>query len=173
MKIIGYIATSADGYIATHDGSVDFLTPYQHIDCGYEQFIQNIDVVIMGRKTYEVICAFGGEWPYPKQQGYIISSQSDLALVDPSLQVWNQGIDALAVHLKQQQYGQAWIVGGTQLQSAFIEKKLLDLLEIYEMPVFLGDGIALFPASKQRPYTLQAMTAEVIAEKVIKKVYFF
>ena len=172
MKIIGYIATSADGYIATHDGSVDFLTPYQHIDCGYDQFIQNIDVVIMGRKTYEVICAFGGEWPYPKQQGFIVSTQSDLALVNPLLQVWNQGVDALAAHLKQQ-HGQAWVVGGTQLQSAFIEKKLLDSLEIYEMPVFLGDGIALFPASKYPAYARQALSAELIAEKVIKKVYYF
>ncbi|WP_139852189.1 dihydrofolate reductase family protein [Acinetobacter pullicarnis] len=78
----------------------------------------------------------------------------------------------MAAHLKQQ-HGQAWVVGGTQLQSAFIEKKLLDSLEIYEMPVFLGDGIALFPASKHPPYALQAMSAELIAEKVIKKVYYF
>lgn len=41
------------------------------------------------------------------------------------------------------------------------------------MPVFLGDGIALFPASKHPPYALQAMSAELIAEKVIKKVYYF
>lgn len=63
IQIKGYIATSADGYIATQDGSVDFLTPFQSIDCGYDDFIKDIDIVIMGRKTYEVICSFDGEWP--------------------------------------------------------------------------------------------------------------
>lgn len=56
IQIKGYIATSADGYIATPDGSVAFLAPFQSIDCGYDDFIQDIDIVIMGRKTYEVIC---------------------------------------------------------------------------------------------------------------------
>ncbi|WP_228256796.1 dihydrofolate reductase family protein [Acinetobacter sp. WCHAc060033] len=73
IEIKGYIATSADGYIATKDGSVEFLTPYQAIDCGYNDFIQEIDIVVMGRKTYEVICSFGGEWPYPNQKGFIVT----------------------------------------------------------------------------------------------------
>ena len=40
MAIKGDIASSMDGYIASSDGQVDFLTDYQHIDCGYDDFIQ-------------------------------------------------------------------------------------------------------------------------------------
>ncbi|MCT9976873.1 hypothetical protein M2R48_00795 [Acinetobacter sp. I-MWF] len=74
IQIKGYIATSADGYIATLDGSVAFLAPFQSIDCGYDDFIQDIDIVIMGRKTYEVICSFAEAWPYPNQKGFIVTS---------------------------------------------------------------------------------------------------
>ncbi|TCM60275.1 dihydrofolate reductase [Acinetobacter calcoaceticus] len=173
MEIVGYIASSADGYIATQNGSVDFLSPYQHIDCGYAQFIQGIDVVIMGRKTYEVICGFGGAWPYPDQLAYIVSSDPCLAIVHPSIQVWTQGVVALAEQLKQRDDGRAWVVGGTQLQNAFIELRLLDRLEIYEMPVCLGDGIRLFPALVQQPYALKSMTATLIEPNIIKKIYQF
>ncbi|WP_227562109.1 hypothetical protein [Acinetobacter bereziniae] len=61
IQMRGYIAASADGYIATLDGSVEFLTPFQSIDCGYDDFIKEIDIILMGRKTYEVICSFGTE----------------------------------------------------------------------------------------------------------------
>ena len=173
MTIKGYIASSADGYIASIDGSVDFLTPYQQIDCGYEQFIQGIDIVVMGRKTYEVICELGDEWPYPQQQGVIVSSNPNLALVHPSLSVWDQDLFQLVEHLKQKQDQNVWIVGGTQLQNFFLENNLLDVLEVYEMPVMLGDGISLFPKRDCQTYALKSLHAEMIAHTVIKKTYHF
>lgn len=173
MSIKGYIASSADGYIASVVGSVDFLTPYQHIDCGYDQFIQDIDIVVMGRKTYEVICELGDQWPYPEQQGIIVSSNSDLALTHPSLSVWNQDLFRLVEHLKSKTEINVWIVGGTQLQNFFIENNLLDVLEVFEMPVMLGDGIPLFPKFNCPSYALKSIHAEMIEETIIKKTYHF
>jgi len=173
IQIKGYIATSADGYIATKDGSVDFLTPFQSIDCGYHHFIQDIDIVIMGRKTYEVICSFGGEWPYPHQKGFIVSSNPQLDLVHPSLAVWSLGIDELVEHLKQNFKGNVWIVGGTQLQNTFIEHNLLNSLEIFVMPVLLGDGIPLFPSFNSHGHQLKSIHAEMIENTIIKKTYIF
>ncbi|AOA59314.1 dihydrofolate reductase family protein [Acinetobacter larvae] len=173
LQIIGYIATSADGYIATEDGRFDFLTAYQHIDCGYDAFIQDIDIIVMGRKTYEVICAFGEAWPYPHQKGFIVSSQADLPLVHPSLQLWQHSPAALVDMLKQQYHGRVWVVGGTQLQNTFIENNLLNRLEIYEMPVLLGAGIPLFPQNKIQAVALKSIQAEMIANTIIKKTYLF
>lgn len=59
MLFKGYIAASADGYIAAKNGSVEFLNDFQNIDCGYDEFICDVDIFIMGRKTYEVITSFG------------------------------------------------------------------------------------------------------------------
>lgn len=173
IQIKGYIATSADGYIATQDGFVDFLTPFQSIDCGYDDFIKDIDIVIMGRKTYEVICSFDGEWPYPNQKGFIVTSQPHLALCHPSLSVWGLGIHALVNHLKQNFKGNVWIVGGTQLQNTFIEQNLINSLEVFIMPVLLGSGIPLFPSFNSHGYRLKSINAEMIENTIIKHTYIF
>lgn len=173
IQIKGYIATSADGYIATKDGSVEFLTPFQHIDCGYENFIKKIDIVVMGRKTYEVISSFGGEWPYPNQKGFVVTSNPHLQLIHPSLSLWNKSPIALVDYLKQNSNGNVWVVGGTQLQNAFIENSLLNSLEIYEMPILLGDGIPLFPSFNPHQQQLKSIHAEMIENKIIKKTYLF
>ena len=42
-----------------------------------------------------------------------------------------------------------WIVGGAQVQSAFLAAGELDRLEIFLIPVLLGDGIPLFAKAKR------------------------
>ena len=173
MQIKGYIVTSADGYSATNDGSTDFLTQFQNIDCWYDDFISDIDIVIMGCKTYETIVSFDGEWPYPNQMGFIVSSKSDLELVHPSLSIWNEGPIALVEHLEKKFDGNVWVVGGTQLQNVLIDHNLLNSLEIYIMPIVLGDGIPLFPSHTSHSYQLKSMSAEMIHNQIIKQVYIF
>ena len=53
-KIVVYIATSADGYIARPDGNVDWLNrPQTAGDYGMGAFRRSIDSIVLGRKTYE------------------------------------------------------------------------------------------------------------------------
>ncbi|MCK5660509.1 MAG: dihydrofolate reductase family protein, partial [Methanosarcinales archaeon] len=49
-KVILFIASSLDGYIARTSGSVDWLFTDQ--DYGYTDFFATIDTVLMGRRTY-------------------------------------------------------------------------------------------------------------------------
>jgi dihydrofolate reductase len=51
-KIILFIATSLDGYIARQSGEVDWL--FTDRDYGYAEFFKTIDTVLIGRKTYDV-----------------------------------------------------------------------------------------------------------------------
>jgi dihydrofolate reductase len=68
-KNLVFIAKSLDGYIADKDGGIDWLhsipNPDQ-IDMGYNKFIDRIDAIVMGRKTYETVCGFDIPWPYTK-----------------------------------------------------------------------------------------------------------
>ena len=58
-KIIAYIATSADGYIARLDGSVDWLDrPRTAGDYGIGAFYRSIDTILWGRKTYDMALEF-------------------------------------------------------------------------------------------------------------------
>lgn len=69
-KLILYIASSLDGYIARNSGGVDWLFVDQ--DYGYTDFIASVDTVLMGQRTYEQVLSFG-EYPYQKHQGFVFS----------------------------------------------------------------------------------------------------
>ena len=68
MKASVYIGTSLDGFIARRDGSIDWLNEAQGLvpegeDCGYHAFMDSVDTLIMGRKTFEQVITFG-PWHY-------------------------------------------------------------------------------------------------------------
>lgn len=62
-----YIATNLDGYIATTDGGIDWLSAVpnpDNDDYGYAEFISGI-AIVMDRKTFEKVLTFDA-WPYTK-----------------------------------------------------------------------------------------------------------
>ena len=58
-------ATSLDGFIARQDGSFDWLSKYADQDAveAYKAFIAGIDVIVIGRGTFETVMSFP-DWPY-------------------------------------------------------------------------------------------------------------
>ena len=148
MKCSSYIATSLDGFIAKTDGSLDWLdqanaTVPEGEDCGYTQYMASVDVIVMGRKTFETVLSFGS-WPYSKPV-YVLSRQwSGLPASAPATaQLWSGPPAALQTHLKKNGVRGAYIDGGQLIQS-FISAQLLDEITITRIPVLLGSGIALF-----------------------------
>src|SRR5271166_4275938 len=58
-RIIVYIATSADGYIARPDGDVEWLNRRPDtVDYGMTEFYSSIDTILWGRKTYDWVLAY-------------------------------------------------------------------------------------------------------------------
>lgn len=91
-KVILYIAQSLDGYIAKVNGDVSWLIGEgEEIvdDYGYENFLEQIDTVVMGRKTYEqVVNELSPEkWPYEGKESYIFTKSKidEEALLEDSL----------------------------------------------------------------------------------------
>src|SRR5690606_10006078 len=56
-KLSLFIATSLDGYIAKPNDDLSFLklVEKEDEDYGYGQFIDTIDILIIGRKTYDYV----------------------------------------------------------------------------------------------------------------------
>ena len=54
-EIILFVASSLDGFIADKNGNVSWLDHYQikNQDYGYSEFLQGIDIIVMGSKTFE------------------------------------------------------------------------------------------------------------------------
>ena len=64
-----YIATSLDGFIADEKGGIEFLDSISIPDdepMGFEEFMDSVDALLMGRNTFEKVLSFGIEWPYQK-----------------------------------------------------------------------------------------------------------
>lgn len=65
-KVILYIATSLDGFIAEKDGGLNWLESFPHIegeDYGYADLMSRIDTTLMGTGTYKIIEDFNGPFP--------------------------------------------------------------------------------------------------------------
>jgi dihydrofolate reductase len=74
-KVILYIAMSLDGYIATQDNSLEFLSMVEKEgeDYGYSDFVKTVDAVIIGRKTYDKVIEMGFEYPHTDKDVYILT----------------------------------------------------------------------------------------------------
>jgi len=83
-KLILYTAVSLDGFIARTDGSIDWLPSIDdsdNEDCGYNSFYQQIDITLMGRKTYEQVLGFPGNFPYSEKINYVFSREKNNQII--------------------------------------------------------------------------------------------
>ena len=150
MKISVYIATSLDGFIARENGDLDWLSGSDGDedstgeDFGYHQFMESVDVLVMGRNTYETVIGFG-KWLYGEKRVIVLSNKeieipeklaenvasrscSPVELVDELL-------ESGAKHL--------YIDGGKTIQG-ILNAGLIQEMIITKVPVLLGSGIPLF-----------------------------
>ncbi|MCW5713623.1 MAG: dihydrofolate reductase [Bauldia sp.] len=159
MRIRGYMAASADGYIADREGGISWLDPFNDVDAGYGAFIAGIGTVVMGRRTYDQVRTFGA-YPYAAQRSIIVTHRP-IEAAPPGVEAWREGVTSLIAQLRQTEGERdAWIVGGAALQAEFIAAGALDSLELFVIPVLLGDGVRMFPPSPfSRPLRLDGATA--------------
>jgi dihydrofolate reductase len=141
-KLILFIATSLDGFIAGPKGEIDWLFTDQ--DYGYAEFYSTIDTVVMGRKTYDVSLSFG-ENSYPGTQAFVFSRTRDGERDDHATFV-SGDISRFVTTLKFQTGRNIWLVGGGEIIRPLLQDDLIDEFRIFVHPIVLGSGIPLFPA---------------------------
>lgn len=145
-KILGYIATSLDGMIVSPQDDLEWLYKYEGMDLGehdYRTFLKRIRTIVMGRKTYDFLANEAPPWPYSEQRVIVVTSRPIDEPKGPL--VVRSDVDTLIAELRELSDGDVWMLGGGQLQMAFMERGALDEIEIYLMPEILGGGQPLFP----------------------------
>ncbi|NIB41768.1 dihydrofolate reductase [Pseudomaricurvus alkylphenolicus] len=156
MKCTVFIATSADGYIATPDGGVEWLDTAgkpnvdlgEHADMGFNSFIASVDCLIMGRGCMEKLASFHltpEQWPYGNIRIIALSkSVKDVpANLKGKVELYSGEIPALMSKLEQAGHKHAYVDGGAVITS-FLNLKLINEMIITKAPVLLGSGIPLF-----------------------------
>lgn len=172
MKNYVYIATTLDGFIAGKDGNLDWLMNIpnpDNSDYGFNDFLNKIDGIIMGRNTFEMVLSFG-EWPYTKKV-FVLSNR--LKEVPEELsskaEIISGDISEIVSELHSRGFYNLYIDGGKTIQS-FLRLNLIDEMIITRIPVLLGEGIPLF-SSMERQINFTVEKTEKLNEFLSKTYY--
>ena len=143
-KLVLYIASSLDGYIATKEHNLDWLFAVDGDgDNGYSNFYGTIDTILIGRVTYDWIMDYEkGNFPYKGKACYVFSKNKQTD--NEHVHFIHGDIADFVNHLKKQSGKSIWLVGGGNLLYTFIREKLVDEIIINIAPVLIGSGITLF-----------------------------
>src|SRR6266478_3238 len=126
-KIIVYIATSADGYIARPDGDVAWLDrPRPKGNYGMGVFFKSIDTILWGYKTYAKGLEMGMEKGMkapgfgPKIKNYVFSRHPREAPL-PAFEFVNEPVKPFAQRLRAQPGKDIWMMGGGEIIASFLD----------------------------------------------------
>jgi len=153
MKSSVYIATSLDGFIAREDGDLDWLPGNDgesgDEDLGFNTFMDSVDVLVMGRNTYEMVLSFG-QWPYGSKRVVVLSRK--LTQVSDNLpetvELRSCSPTELVKDLLKSGAKHLYVDGGKTIQG-FLNAGLIQEIIITRVPVLIGNGIPLFgPVNK-------------------------
>jgi dihydrofolate reductase len=144
MKLSVFCGVSLDGFLARSDHALDFLDTGEQEPHGFDEFYASVDVVVIGRRTFEVVLTFG-KWFYGKKPVVVLSSHAlDFSPVkDGVVEQMSGEPDEIAMRLKSRGFKHAYIDGGITIQR-FLAAGCIDRLVITRVPVLIGTGIPLF-----------------------------
>lgn len=144
MKLSVFCGVSVDGFLARPNHALDFLDAGGPEPHGFDEFYASVDVVVIGRKTFEVVQTFG-EWFYKKKPVVVLSGRAlDFSSVkDGVVEQMSGEPSEIAKQLESRGFQHAYIDGGITIQR-FLAAGCIDRLVMTHVPILIGTGIPLF-----------------------------
>lgn len=145
-KLILYISMSVDGFIATKDDDLSWLSVVEEEgeDYGYKKFNDTVDTYIVGRKTYDTILKLtGGIFPQSEKHKCFVLTREE-RVYENGVTFYNGDIEKLISELKNEVGENIYCDGGGQIVKFLMDKNLIDEYIISVIPIILGDGKRLF-----------------------------
>jgi dihydrofolate reductase len=171
-KIIVYIATSADGFIARPDGDVAWLDrPRPKGNYGMPGFFKSIDTILWGRKTYAKCLEMGmdagmkaaGFGPHIKN--YVFSRLPQES-TESTFEFVNEPVKTFAQHLRAQPGKHIWMMGGGEIIASFLDQGEIDEFRINIIPILIGEGIPLIQP-RHRSIRLKLLSTKAFPDGVV------
>ncbi len=160
-KIIVYIATSADGYIARPDGDVQWLhRPGLRGSYGMGAFMRSIDTILWGRRTYDQALGFGegeaGGMFGGNVRNYVFTHRPP-ASPAAGVEFVSEPVSTFARRLRGAPGKDIWMMGGAAIIGAFLDEGQIDEFIIHVVPTLIGEGIPLIaPRHRMVPLKLHS-----------------
>ena len=141
-----FLAMSLDGFIAGPDGDLDFLDSIDHgeEDYGYHKFVNEVDTVLLGRKTYDKVMSFDVEFPHKDRKCFVFSTDSHNNDKNEFVKFVNMPPSDLIEEIRASGSKGIFCDGGANLIAQLHNDGLIDRYIISIIPVVLSSGISLF-----------------------------
>ena len=160
-KISLFIAMSLDGYIAKPNDDLSFLklVEKEGEDYGYAEFIDKIDTIIIGRKTYDYVLKEIGSSHYDNgQRDVYVMTRTERPKVGRTT-FYTGNLTDLVKRLKAEEGKNIYCDGGAEVINELLKHDLIDKFIIAVIPILLGNGTRLFKDGRPEQ-TLEFMTAK-------------
>lgn len=148
-KIIYYVASSLDGFIAGENDDISqFILQGEGVE-KYQSDLANFGTVIMGRKTYEFGFQYGlepGQPAYPNMEHHIFSDSLKIDNLSKSVKIQKLSVDKVN-EIRQNANTDIYLCGGGQFAGWLLDNRLIDQLKLKLNPIVLGRGTKLFGSS--------------------------
>jgi dihydrofolate reductase len=146
------MVSSLDGFIAKKDNSVSWLdNPGGVYEAGVSiseeeiaAFVKTIDCYVLGSRTYEHALELG--WVYGDTPAAVVTHRQ-LPQAKKSVEFYSGDLKTLVAEKLAPRYRNIWLVGGAMLCQHFLERGLVDEINLMIAPVLLGEGLRLFAGS--------------------------
>lgn len=153
MRRLRYgVAMSLDGFIAGPNGEYDWIISDPEID--FVAMFKQYDILLMGRRTYEVASEKGKNWE-SFGQPWIVVSRTMKPEDYPGITILSSHVEEAVAALKRQPGKDIWLFGGGILFRALLDAGLMDTVEVAVMPVMLGSGTPLLTEGRRRSLHLE------------------
>jgi len=136
------VAVSLDGFIAGPNGEYDWIVMDPSID--FAALFKEFDTAVMGRKTYDVLTAQGGDGAMPGLD-VVVFSRTLPATARPGVRIFTDDPREIVTALKAKPGRDIWLYGGGILFRSLLDAGLVDTVEVAVVPVLLGAGVPLLP----------------------------
>lgn len=158
-KLVYYVGTSIDGYIAGPGNEIDFfpvaddilawitedfpetLPTHVRTQIGVEAPNQCFDTVVMGRGTYQPALDIGVSSPYQHLRQFVVSTTLH-EITDPSVVLISSDPSRVVRELKGEKGMDIWLAGGGELAASLLPE--IDEIIVKRYPIVAGAGIPMF-----------------------------
>jgi dihydrofolate reductase len=144
MRFSAFCGVSVDGFLARPDDTFDFLKAGGGVPHGFTEFLDSVDMVVMGRRTFDVVRTLGHLELYGKKPLVVLSSRRlDFSSVDGQVEQMSGTPQEIAAQLENRGFKHAYVDGGVTIQR-FLQAGLVNRITVTRVPVLIGQGIPLF-----------------------------
>lgn len=141
MKIILYIGSTINGYIAKTDGDSEW-TSEEDLKGFYEQS-KAAGNIMMGSNTY-LAALKSGYFPFPDALNIVFSHQPLENKWGDKVMITDKTPQEIKAMLAQKGFTTAFLAGGGQLNASFAKENLIDEIYLDIEPLIFGKGIKMF-----------------------------